>query len=101
MTVEERMYAVPFGDVWRAALRALERARGLRLARADGRAGQIDAEGRSAMLRRPVRVHLQLRLDDFGLTRLEVRVEPGGGRRAARLLRAVERALREAGAPGG
>jgi hypothetical protein len=101
MTEAGRAYAVPFGEVWQAALAVVRRGGSLRLLRDDPHAGEIEAEGRSLLLRRRRPVLLRLRLDEFGLTRLEARVGPGDPGREERILRAVDRALLARGASRG
>jgi hypothetical protein len=72
-----RTYAIPFDRVWTAAC-ALAGG-GLprwRLLTTDDEKGRIDAEARSLTLRLRDRVHVDVALDENGLTRVDVSVTP-------------------------
>lgn len=69
-----RTYAIPFERVWSTALAAIHG--GLprwRVLSSDDQKGIILAEARTAILRRDVDIHLHVRLDENGQTRVDAR----------------------------
>ncbi len=95
-----RLYAVPFAEVWRAALAEAE-ARRWTVVEADPAAGEIHAEARTRLWKFTDDVWVRLSLDPDGLTRLDMvsasRVGSAdlgtNARRIARFLHAVDRRL--------
>lgn len=67
-----RTYAVPFGEVWRAALALAESQRGWTVMERDARRGWIRAEARTTLWRFTDDVEVRLSLDDRGLTRVDL-----------------------------
>ncbi len=103
-TLRGRTYAIPFVQVWEAALRlASGGLRGWSLAAADWNRGSITAESRTLLFRFVDDVEVRVSLDENGQTRVDVasssRVGRGDLGQNARRVRAFFRALdREAGA---
>lgn len=98
-----RTYAVPFEDVWRAALSLVDGGqRGWRLVSADDREGVIVAEARTLVLRFVDDVTIRIALDQDAQTRVDVRSASRVGRadggvnsrRIGRFCRRLDRRLR-------
>ncbi|HEX7240189.1 MAG TPA: DUF1499 domain-containing protein [Longimicrobiaceae bacterium] len=95
-----RLYAVPFAQVWRAALAEAE-ARRWTVVEADPAAGEIHAEARTRLWKFTDDVWVRLSLDSDGLTRLDMvsasRVGSAdlgtNARRIARFLHALDRRM--------
>jgi hypothetical protein len=96
-----RAYAVPFAQVWRAALDAARAQRGWTVSETDARHGEIVAEARTALWKFVDDVSIRVWLDDTGTTRVDVtsasrvgRADLGtNARRIARFLHALDRRL--------
>lgn len=99
--VAERSYAIPFHDVWEAALASVGALRGWAVVDRDPRAGELRLRTLNRLGRAPLQGRVRLWLDEMGQTRLEVRFDEtrrllGGGSartRATRFLRRLERLL--------
>ena len=100
-----RTYAVPFVQVWEAALETARGRRGWTVTEADARGGEIAAEARTVLWRFVDDVSVRVSLDGEGLTRVDVvsasRVGSAdlgvNARRIARFLHALDRRLRRKG----
>ena len=96
-----RVYAIPFHDVWDAALRVGEELRGWRVEDRDPRAGTLELQTLDRLGYRPLPASIRLWLDEEGQTRLEVRIAeesrprllPSARSRIRRFLRSLDRAL--------
>lgn len=96
-----RTYAVPFTQVWDAALQTAQRTRGWTLVSSDARAGEIVAEARTPLWKFIDDVWVRLSLDENGQTRVDVASasRKGSGdlgtnaRRIARFLHALDARL--------
>jgi hypothetical protein len=97
-----RTYAIPFEDVWRAALSLADGGlRGWRVTSADDREGVIVAEAKTLMLRLVDDVRIRIGLDPDAQTRVDAlsvsrvgRVDFGtNARRIARFCRRLDRQL--------
>lgn len=96
-----RTYAVPFAGVWDAVAAEIRAQRRWELVHADEERGLFTVVCRSFLRRRTDDLSIWIRLDDYGLTRLDVRAgarESGRAtganrRRVDDLLRAVDEAL--------
>lgn len=99
-----RAYAVPFADVWTAALETAESLPRWTITERDPRAGRIAAESSTRTMKFVDDVSIRLGLDDEGRTRVDLRSASRVGRgdlgtnarRVARFLHALDRRL-----PGG
>jgi hypothetical protein len=81
-TLRGRTYAVPFEDVWSAALRlAGGQLRGWRLLQADDDAGRIRASCASVLFRAPRSVEIRIGLDADAQTRVDAEALRSDGRR--------------------
>ena len=97
-----RAYAVPFAEVWEAALETARRRPRWTVTEADARRGEIFAEARTVLWRFVDDVQVRVSLDGDGLTRVDmVSASRVGGadlgvnaRRIARFLHALDRRLR-------
>lgn len=97
-----RVYAIPFDRVWGAALSAVEdevEAKGASIDHSDDTAGVLRASGESGFPRHRWSVELRVTLDENGQTRVDVEAHlldgwdlGRTGRRARRLLEAIDRA---------
>ncbi|MGD8495211.1 MAG: DUF1499 domain-containing protein [Gemmatimonadales bacterium] len=98
---EGRTYAVPFAAVWDAVAHEVGGRRGWELVHADEERGLFTVVCRSRLRRSADDLSIWVRLDEYGLTRLDVRAgtrqgrhSPGANeRRIDDLLRAVDAAL--------
>ena len=96
-----RAYAVPFAEVWRAALETARERPRWTVTEADARGGVIEAEARTALWRFVDDVEIRVHLDDEGMTRVDAvsssRVAGAdlgvNARRIARFLHALDRRL--------
>ncbi|HEX2091000.1 MAG TPA: DUF1499 domain-containing protein [Longimicrobiaceae bacterium] len=96
-----RRYAVPFAEVWRAALAEVESLRGWTLLEARAQEGEIHAEARTPVWRFTDDVWIRLSLDTHGLTRVDMVSASRSGRgdfganarRIARFLHGLDRRL--------
>jgi hypothetical protein len=96
-----REYGVPFVRVWEAALATARAQRRWTITRAEPRAGEIDAEARTALWKFVDDVWVRLSLTDEGMTRVDLTSTSriGGAdlgvnaRRIARFLHALDRRL--------
>lgn len=96
-----RAYAVPFAEVWRAALEVASSLPRWTVVETDPAAGEIHAEARTWVWRLVDDVWVRLSLDSRGLTRVDVasasrkgRADLGANaRRIARFLHALDRRL--------
>jgi uncharacterized protein (DUF1499 family) len=103
-----REYAVPFTDVWNAALETAREWPRWTVTSAEARRGEIAVEARTALWRFVDDVWVRISLDELGLTRVDVssgsRVGRGdlgvNARRIARFLHALDRRI-EPGGRGG
>jgi hypothetical protein len=94
-----RAYAVPFTEVWRAALETARAQRGWTLTETDARGGEIVAEARTALWKFVDDVSIRVWLDDAGATRVDLtsasrvgRADLGtNARRIARFLHVLDR----------
>jgi len=69
-----RTYAITFDRVWSTALAVMQEGlRRWRVLSHDDQKGVILAEARTALLRRDVDIHVRIRLDEHGQTRVDVR----------------------------
>lgn len=101
-----RTYAVPFAEVWRAALATAQKRPRWTVTSSDARAGEITAEARSLLWRFVDDVAVRLSLDGDGMTRVDVRSSSRVGRgdlganarRIARFLHALDRQIHGRGA---
>lgn len=102
-----RDYAVPFVQVWEAALETAKKRPRWTVTEADPRAGEIRAEAKTVLWRFVDDVLIRLSLDeDDGRTRVDVVSQSRlkgydwgvNARRIARFLHALDRALRRSGA---
>jgi hypothetical protein len=100
-TEVSRSYPVAFVDVWTATLAAIETLRGWQTLDRDSHEGTIRINTASPVGHWLLEAGVRLRLDELGQTLLEIRFDeprhilmpPIAPRRAARLLRRVDRAL--------
>jgi hypothetical protein len=98
---EGRTYAVSFAAVWDAVAAEIDAQRGWELVHADEERGLFTVVCRSRLRRSTDDLSVWVRLDEYGLTRLDVRVgsrqgrpSPGSNeRRVDALLQAVDEAL--------
>jgi hypothetical protein len=96
-----RAYAVPFTEVWTAALETARARPRWTVTEADARRGEIVAEARTAFWRFVDDVSVRVWLDDAGATRVDVTSASRVGkadlgtnaRRIARFLHALDRRL--------
>ena len=96
-----RAYAIPFAEVWRAALETARAGRRWTVTGADPRHGVIEAEARTALWRFVDDVEVRVHLDGDGLTRVDATSASRVGsadlgtnaRRIARFLHALDRRL--------
>ena len=96
-----RAYAVPFTEVWRAALETARARPRWTVTEASARDGVIEAEARTALWRFVDDVSVRVWLDDAGATRVDVTSASRVGsadlgtnaRRIARFLHALDRRL--------
>jgi hypothetical protein len=96
-----RAYAVPFAEVWRAALETARARPRWTVTTADARRGEIVAEARTVLWRFVDDVEVRVWLDDAGSTRVDATSASrvGGAdlgvnaRRIARFLHALDRTL--------
>jgi Protein of unknown function (DUF1499) len=96
-----RAYAVPFTEVWKAALETARARPRWTVTEADARRGEIAAEARTALWRFVDDVGIRVWLDDAGATRVDVTSASRVGkadlgtnaRRIARFLHALDRSL--------
>ena len=96
-----RTYAVPFTEVWRAALETAREWPRWTVTEADARDGEIVAEARTALWRFVDDVSIRVWLDDAGATRVDLTSASRVGaadlgtnaRRIARFLHALDRRL--------
>lgn len=94
-----RAYAVPFVDVWSAALSIAEGTRGWTVTSSDPRAGEIVAEARTRLWKFVDDVWIRISLDEDGQTCVDVASSSRTGRgdlgtnarRIARFLHALDR----------
>jgi uncharacterized protein (DUF1499 family) len=99
-----REYAVPFAQVWDAALHLAGSLRGWTVVEADSRSGEISAEARTLLWRFVDDVWVRVSLDEVGLTRVDLtsasrvgKADLGANaRRIAHFLHALDRQLRRA-----
>jgi len=70
-----RTYAIPFDDVWTAAMALVADLRGWSAVRADDEAGAIDISRRYFLGGRKQKIRVRIRLDACGQTRVDIRVE--------------------------
>jgi hypothetical protein len=70
-----RTYAIPFEQVWRAALAVIDALPRCSLAHADDRDGHIEADGATLVRRRRLRVEIDIILDEDAQTRVDARVQ--------------------------
>ncbi|MGI9037776.1 MAG: DUF1499 domain-containing protein [Gemmatimonadota bacterium] len=95
------VYAVPFAEVWDLVASEIQSQRGWDLVHADEERGMFTVVCRSRFPKRTDDLTIWIRLDENGLTRLDVRSssregrrQPGGlKRRVESLLGSVERSL--------
>lgn len=95
------IYAVPFADVWDLVAEEIRSQRGWELVHADEERGMFTVVCRSRFPKSVDDLTIWVRLDENGLTRLDIRSssregrhQPGGlRRRVEALLASVERAL--------
>jgi hypothetical protein len=96
-----RSYAVPFTEVWKAALETARARPRWTVTEADARRGEILAEARTALWRFVDDVAIRVWLDDAGATRVDLTSASRVGkadlgtnaRRIARFLHALDRRL--------
>jgi uncharacterized protein (DUF1499 family) len=96
-----RSYAVPFAEVWDAALQIAQKTRGWHIVSSDPRAGEIVAEATTRLWKFTDDVWIRLSLDELGQTRVEMASasRKGSGdlgtnaRRIARFLRSLDARL--------
>ena len=96
-----RAYAVPFAEVWRAALETARERPRWTVTEASARDGVIEAEARTALWRFVDDVQVRVWLDDDGSTRVDLSSQSRVGsadlgtnaRRIARFLHALDRRL--------
>ena len=97
-----RAYAIPFAEVWGAALDTARVTKRWTVITADARSGVIEAEARTALWRFVDDVQVRVHLDGDGVTRVDATSASrvGGAdlgtnaRRIARFLHALDRRLR-------
>lgn len=98
---EGRIYTVPFAEVWDAATADIRGRRGWEIVHADEERGLLTVVCRSRLRRRTDDLSVWVRLDEYGLTRVDARagsregrVTPGANRRrVVELLEALDAAL--------
>lgn len=98
---EGRTYAVPFAEVWDAVAAEIDSRRGWEIVYSDEERGLFTVICRSRLRRSADDLSIWVRLDDFGLTRVDARagsregrLTPGANRRRVLdLLRALDDAL--------
>lgn len=102
-----RSYAIPFAEVWAAAVETARSRPRWTVTEADARGGVIEAEARTALWRFVDDVEVRVRLDGDGLTRVDATSASRIGsadlgtnaRRIARFLHALDRRLRSREGP--
>lgn len=98
---EGRTYTVPFADVWDAATADIRGRRGWEIVHADEERGLLTVVCRSRFRRSSDDLNVWVRLDEYGLTRVDARagsregrLSPGANRRrVVELLEALDEAL--------
>jgi len=98
---EGRIYTVPFAVVWDAATADIESRRGWEIVHADEERGLLTVVCRSRLRRNSDDLSVWVRLDEYGLTRVDARagsregrLSPGANRRRVEeLLAALDQAL--------
>lgn len=96
-----RSYAIPFAQVWDAALQIARQTRGWTVTESDPRAGEIVAEARTRLWKFTDDVWIRISLDEDAQTRVDLTSasRKGGAdlganaRRIARFLHALDRRL--------
>lgn len=97
-----RAYAIPFAEVWEAALETAGKRARWTVAESDGRSGEIRVEARTLLWKFVDDVTIRVSLDGDGLTRVDLESASRVGsfdfgvnaRRIARFLHALDRRLR-------
>ncbi len=98
---EGRTYTVPFAEVWDAATADIRGRRGWEIVHADEERGLLTVVCRSRLRRSSDDLSVWVRLDEYGLTRVDARagsregrLSPGANRRRiVELLEALDEAL--------
>ena len=96
MCIRDRTYTAPFAVVWDAVAAEVASRRGWELVHADEDRGLFTVTCRSRLRRTAEDLSIWVRLDEYGLTRLDVRSDHRAGRLDALAARRRVRELLEA-----